>query len=65
MNINTVDCWNDTDREKPVLLAENPVPMSLGRHRSNTECHMKLYLIRGVVFIKYARKFTPLEFQPF
>jgi len=28
-NINTVGCWNDTERGKPVLLAEYPVPMSL------------------------------------
>ena len=28
MNINTVDCWKDTVRGKPVLLAENPAPMS-------------------------------------
>jgi len=64
-NMSALDCWNDNDRGYPVLLAENPVPMSLCHHRSNTEYHIKLYLIRRTVFVKYARKFTPMEFQLF
>jgi len=64
-DINTVGCWNDTERGKPVLLAEYPVPMSLCYHKSNMDCHIKLYTIKRLGFVKYASKFTPLEFKPF
>jgi hypothetical protein len=65
MSMNTAGCWNDNDRRKTVLLTEHPVQMSLCHHTYNAACHIKLYLIRRIVFVKYARKFTPLEFQSF
>lgn len=63
MNINRVDCWKYTVRGKPVLLAENPVPMSLRHHVTNMDCHIKLYHIWRIGFMKYARQFTPKELQ--